>query len=108
MKSGSKKNEFISNFYFLFFHKQKKIFKNRRHIISEKLKRQDNIKNILIIFYTLLYLILFYYLLTLNIILYERNKKLSNLISINIIYTTHILEKRIKSLRNHDSLLKDN
>jgi len=55
---------------------------------------RDNINNISINFvYFIIFNLMFYYLLTLNIILYERNKNVSNLIFIDIMYITHITSK---------------
>ena len=43
---------------------------------------------------------MFYYLLTLNIVLYKRNKMISNLIFINSQLTLHIIFKKFKNLKN--------
>jgi len=62
---------------------------------------RDNINNISINFvYFIIFNLMFYYLLTLNIILYERNKNVSNLIFIDIMYITHITSKWVWSLYN--------
>jgi len=56
---------------------------------------RENIKNILIIFYFLLFNFIFYYLLILNVIIYKRNKNIHNLIFINKIYIAYNFKKKL-------------